>query len=369
MPKPLARRILTEAPIDFGGQPDYIDPEKKRRIEQGEHPYGADFPGDVAASETYPAIIRKIQHYTGIRPRSRADVQRVMGQMMQAVMTAIRIEEAHREELQQLAVDLVLGLPEFRGAKQAIDSGNLRIQAELTENVTLSRRHLEPEEDDPNRTDLQIPEIAQELGDEVAKRRFVNMMIQGNAINKNYAFHLVGDQLNRIDPRLLTMYGTMVSVGEFAYWAIPEEHWKSFMSQGPAGGSMHLTKDHDGVPLIRAQAVVFPVLVQEIVKGLMEYLSHEEAVDTETRQYVRGKADTLTDEQWDVMLGPGAWRRFMAAFGDSEEDQAMLPYVYDHLIHLPPREFKRIVTGVVRGTPEGQRYIRDLIQKLRSEQR
>jgi len=368
MPKPLARRILTEAPIDFGGQPDYIDPEKKRRIESGEHPYGADFPGDVAASEGYPEVIRKIQHYTGVRPRSRADVQQVMSQAMQSVMTAMRLEEEHRDELQQLAVNLVLDLPEFRGARQAIQSGNLRIQAELTENVTLSRAHLEPEPDDPERTDRQIPEIAQQLGDEVHKRRFVNMMIQGNAMNKNYAFHLVADNLNRIDPRLLNLYGTMVSVGEFAYWAIPENHWKAFMSQAPAGGSMHLAKDHDGVPLIRAQAVVFPVLVQEIVKGLMEYLSHEDDVDPETRQYVRGKADTLTDEQWDVMLGPGAWRRFLRAFGDTEEDQAMLPYVYDHLIHLPPREFKRVVTEVVRGTPEGQRYIRDLVQKLRQQQ-
>ena len=367
MPKPLARRILTEAPIDFGGQPDYIDPEKKRRIERGQHPYGPDFPADAIASEGYPDVIRKIEHYTGIHPRNQADLQRLMNRMMQSVMTAMRHEEAHREDLQQIAVDLVLNLPEFRGAREAIQRGDLRIRAELTENVTLSRKHLEPEPDDPEQTDLQIPEIAQQLGDEVAKRRFVNMMIQGNAMNKNYAYHLVADRLREIDPHLLDLYGAAVSIGEFAYWAIPEQTWLEFMRGAPPGGSLHLGKDDDGVPVIHAQAVIFPVLVQEIVKGLMEYLSHEDDVDPDVRKYVRGKADTLKDEQWDIMFGAGAWKRFMRAFGDTEEDQAMLPYVYDHLIHLPPQQFRRTVSEIVRGTAEGQRYVKGIIDKIREE--
>jgi|GEM_PF-1891582 len=365
MPKPLARRILTEMPIDFGGQADYIDPDKKHRIEHGGHPYGEGFPSNEAASESYPDMMRKIERYTGVRPRNQRDVQRLMMQMQQSVMTAMQLEYDHRDELQQVAVDLVLDLPEFRGARAAIDRGDLRIQAELTEQVDLPRRHLEAEPDDPNNTDLQVPEIAQQLGDEVSKRRFVNMMIQGNAINKNHAYHMVADRLRQIDPQLLNLYGTMVSVGEFAYWAIPEDHWKQFMRHAPAGGSVRLSRGEDGVPVIHAQAVVFPVLVQEIVKGLMEYLSHEEDADPETRKYVRGKADTLTDEQWDVMIGPGAWRKFMRAFGDSEEDQAFLPHVYDHLIHLPPREFKQIVTNIIRGTPEGHRYVRELIHRFK----
>lgn len=364
MPKPLARRILTEMPINFGGQPDYIDPQKKRQIETGGHPYGEDFPADEAASEGYPELMRKIERYTGIRPRSRHDVQRLMQQMMMSVMQGIQIEANHREELQQTAVDLVLDLPEFRGARAAVERGDLNVIAELTEQVEISRRHLDPEPDDPNNTDLQVPEIAQQLGDEVAKRRFVNMMVQGNAINKNFAFHLAAEKLNQIDRRLLGLYGTMVSVGEFAYWAIPEEHMRQFMAHGSAGGAVSV-RSQNGVPTIHAQAVVFPVLVQELVKGLMEYLSHEEDADPETRKYVRGKADTLSAEGWDIMLGPGAWRKFMRAFGDSEEDQSFMPHVYDHLIHLPPREFKQIVTNIIRGTPEGHRYVQDLIRQFK----
>lgn len=368
MAKSLAKRIITEAPIDFGDQPDFVDPEKKRRIEGGQHPYGQDFPADAAASEYYPELMRKVERYTGVRPNGPRDMQRLMGQMMQSVMTAMQIEIRHRDELQQLAVNLVLDLPEFRGARQAVESGDLIIDATLTENVELPRQHVEPEEDDPGREDLRVPEIARQLGDEVAKRRFVNMMIQGNAVNKNYAFHLAADSLRQIDPRLLQLYGAAVSVGELAYWAIPEEHWKRFVGQGAAGGSVRLQSSNDGVPVIKAQAVIFPVLVQELVKGLMEYLSHEDDADPETRKYASGKADTLGGEQWEIMLGPGAWRRFMRAFGNSEEDQALMPYVYDHLIHLPPREFNRIVTQIVQGSPEGHRYVRDLINEIKGEQ-
>lgn len=694
MSKSISRRILQEAPIDYGGQPDFIDPEKKRQIEGGGHPYGEDFPSDVAASQVYPEIMRKIQRYTGVQPRGRRDAMGLMMQMQQAVMTAMQIEAGHEEELQNAAINLVLDLAEFRGARAAVDRGDLKIIAELTPEVELSRAHLEPQPDDPQNMDLQVPQIKQELDIAIQKRRFVNMMIQGclpetalvltssgykplsdfetetvwtgnewafakkiamgadyfvkvtlsngyvfecdtrhkllcyvkawpewlsikdtvgaalahsaypalagnkqcedkefwywigryygdghiqytrktgtkirknsdlfceegkssranihwcfgkdeeqdflkcqaywksrgvkssvnsqsrddklskfnlrlhsaslirkwreygilpnqkswnkrlpvcvysldesrrkalytgyydadgtkakqhqitsvcrellqdfqligrtlnmpleikgpyvndtdrvfyrlvfsdefrdkvlrvrsveisavkkpmftlmvdsdthsfdseglisknSAINKNHAYHMADHELNAIDPRLLNLYGTAMSLGELAYWAIPSDVWKNMMRNGSAGGSVHL-KTEEGVPTIRAQALIFPALVQELVKGLMEYLSHSEDEDPEIRRYVRGKADTLDAEQWDIMLGPGVWKRFADALGDGNQD--LMPHVYDHLVRLPAEDFKRVIHGIIRGTPDGVQYIRDLVVKIRAE--
>jgi hypothetical protein len=360
-----AKAILTEAPIDYGGTPDYIHPEKKRRIERGGHPYGEGFPSELAASEAYPEIVRKVERYTGQRLRSPRDVQQVLMQMQQAVMTAMRIEQGHEQELAQAAVDLVLDLPEFRGAREAVERGDLRIEAELTSDINLQRASLEAEPDDPENTELQVPEIVQELGSEVTKRRFINAMIQGNAINKNFAYHLAADKLREVDPRLLDLYGTMMSVGEFAYWIFPDEQLKQFMGGGQAAGAAHIETGQDGVPVIRAQARVFPVLVQELTKALMEYLSHGEDEDPETRRYVHGKADTLDAEQWDIMLGPGMWRRFLRAIGEQNHD--LIPYIYDHLVQLPAEEFRRVVNEIIKHSPEGQRYLQNLIAQIRQE--
>ena len=360
----LAKRIITEARLNLGDQPDFIDPEKRRKLEQGGHPYGEGFPSDTVASEAYADMMRKIQRYTGIRPSGRNDLGGLTGQMMQAVMQAHQIEMRHRTELQQLAVDLVLELPEFKGAREAVDNGDLKIVAVLTSNVTISRKHLMPASDDPARADLRVSEIAKELNLEVEKRRLINMMVQGNAMAKNYAYHLASDKLNEIDPRLLNLYGAAMSVAELNYWSNSEEAWQHIMAHGSAGGSVHLTSSN-GVPTIRAEAVVFPVLVQEITKGLMEYLSHDEDIDSDTRNYAHGKADTLNAEQWDIMVGPGAWRKFLAAVGEDNHD--LIPAIYDSLVHLPAGEFKRVMHGVLNGSADGQDYIQSLVLELRDE--
>jgi hypothetical protein len=42
---------------------------------------------------------------------------------------------------------------------------------------------------------------------EVEKRKVINAMIHGGAVSKNYAYQLVSNELNAIDPKLLNLYG------------------------------------------------------------------------------------------------------------------------------------------------------------------
>ena len=50
--------------------------------------------------------------------------------------------------------------------------------------------------------------------------------------------------------------------------------------------------------------MTFPVLVHELHKGVMEYLSlHGLPGDKELRQKVMDKTDFLEDEMWDLRLG------------------------------------------------------------------
>jgi hypothetical protein len=98
----------------------------------------------------------------------------------------------------------------------------------------------------------------------------VNMMIQGNAMNKMQAYHMAQEQINGIDPRLMNLYGVLTSVGEFGYWIFPEDMMKQGMGAGAgAGGAAHVNRGEDGVPEIVAQCITFPMLVHELVKGLM----------------------------------------------------------------------------------------------------
>lgn len=377
-----AKMLLTEDPADLGNMPDFIDPGRKQKLSTHGHPYGKNpaFPKEVpppregskirsyaelVASEVYPEIIRKVARYTGIQPNRQHPAQLVR-MMMQAMQQVVQLEQGHEEELEQAAVGLVLGLSEYQSAREAHDSGELIIRAKLRPDVDLEGAQMEAPEDEEE-AEVEVAQVAQELDIEVQKRKFVNLLVHGSAMTKNYAFHLVDDLLNRIDPRLLNLYGVLMSVGELGYWMFPEEMMGAGMGGGAAasaGGSVRVTWEN-GVPVINAQGIAFPVLVQEIVKGLMEYLSFPDEDDPGTRQYAMDKADLLSEEPWAITLGPGVWKHILRAIGDDNHD--LMPHVYDHLMKLPPSEFNRLYHGMLRGDADSKRWITDLVQQLRNE--
>jgi len=283
--------------------------------------------------------------------------------MMQALQQVSQIERGHEQELEQAAVNLVLSLPEFAAARQAYEAGEIRIRAELTANINLQAAQLDAE-DTTDREDLQIAQIAQELDLEVQKRRMVNMMIQGNAMNKMQAYHMAQEQINGIDPRLMNLYGVLTSVGEFGYWIFPEEMMKQGMGAGAgAGGAAHVNRGEDGVPEIVAQGITFPMLVHELVKGLMEYVSYDEDMDSETRAHVSGQADTLDNEMMDIKLGPAAWKSIVSQI----DDQELIPYVYDHLVHLPANQFNQTMQTLLQGGPRSTALLQQIIQQIKTD--
>lgn len=417
--KSLAKRILTEMALDLGDAPDWIDPEKKRKIQQGQHPYadnpafpqqkpprraGAPYKDDpnrpdptrsyseLVTSHVYPEIIRKVQQYTGQNPRQ-MNPQQLMMQMGQAMQQAVRAEAPHRQELEQAAVEVVLSLPEFRDAREAVQAGDLKIEAHLLDPrammQAMQRRiqgaapeegeeepegeqmQVEPgEESEEERAELglDVPEIATEYDAEAKKRRFVNLLIQGAAINKNYAYHQIADQLRAIDPNILTTYGKLMSIAELMYWIAPEDVFNQMQGSGQGGGGMEeVVPEDDGTYTIRASAMVFPVLIQELAKGLYEFLSHNEDEPEDVRKYAYSKGDTLAGEQWDIMKGPGVWRHLNHLVNQANASELM-GKIYRHLVTLPTGEFNELMQEILRETPRGRQYIQQVANEIRAEE-
>ena len=417
--KSLAKSILTEMALDLGDTPDFIDPEKRRKIERGQHPYadnpafptekpahrpGAPFKdapnrrdptrsySELVSSHVYPEIMRKVQQYTGRNPRQ-MDPHQLTMIMMQAMQQATRAEANHREELEQAAVEIVLSLPEFSGAREAVEAGDLKIVAKLLDPQAMMQQmkqrirgaepdeaeeaepqgqmQVEPgEESDEERAELglDVPEIRGEYDAEAKKRRFINMMIQGAAINKNYAYHQIADQLRAIDPNLLDTYGKLMSIGELMYWMAPEDVFNQMQGSGQGGGGMEeVTPEEDGTYTIRATALVFPVLIQELAKGLYEFLSHNEDDPEDVRKYAYDKGDTLGGEQWDIMKGPGVWRHFNHLVTQANAAELM-GKIYRHIVTLPTGEFNELMQEILRETPRGRQYIQQLVAEIRAEE-
>jgi hypothetical protein len=274
-----------------------------------------------------------------------------MLELFPLVKTTMLLEEEHRKELEDLAVKIIR--EEFD-----MDESVVEIEATLKPNIDIEGTKKNAK---PVRSEMEFKnhdEIVQSK-DEVYKRRFVNAMIQGASKKCNHMFHMVHDELAEMDPKLNNMYSKMMSNADYMYYVVPD------MENGVNGGVVRVefpTKDNPKVKII-AQAMVFPVLIHELVKGVMEILSAKGLPKKKMGQFVIDKADYLSAEPWDMRIGPALWSRFTGVF--EPEDFHLKHHVWSDLVVLPPKEFNSKMKEIMAGTKEGKKIVKDLLHDIK----
>lgn len=282
------------------------------------------------------------------------DNHEVMQSMMPLVYDTMELESSHIKELEQLAIDMIR-------EEYDMDEDVVEINVELTPNINLEGTKKHPT---PKATNVEFDNHAQivEANEEVYKRRFLNAMIQGAAKKCNHMFHMVDDELTNIDPRLVNKYDKMMVTADYMYYIIPE------MENGVSGGVVKVdfpTKDNPK-SVITVQAMVFPVLIHELVKGVMELLSaHGLPKDKKIANFVIDKADFLAAEPWDMRIGPALWNKFTDTI-DSENFH-LKHHVYSELVALPVNKFNDKMREILGGTKEGKQIVKNIIDEVQSD--
>jgi hypothetical protein len=112
--------------------------------------------------------------------------------------------------------------------------------------------------------------------------------------------------------------------------------------------------------------MIFPVLIHELVKGVMEILSaHGLPTDKKLSEFVINKADFLKAEPWDMRLGPGIWGRFTDAM--DSDDFNLKHHIYADLAALPVNEFNTKMKEIMANTKQGKKIVKEIANKVRQE--
>ena len=313
---------LSEA-IDTGEMPDLIDPSKRDKIEN-EYEYveqilpdlgpAADRYLEIITSESYKQNIKKVAGILGI---SVSEIQNKFPNYPTMTMLAIkalndikRVESGMKQQLEKLAVNLVLDLTENKIIKQAVEDGHVIIDAklgdaDLTKSVTTDKM------DEKMSNGLTVAEnLNKQLNTDLSgdtegklRRTLANYMTQGDAVNKLYLFNIISDELDALSPNLSKKYGVLATITQVAYYFTPDFPITSDIVNMAAVGSEQVIPTGDKYT-IKVRAMTFPYLVHELVKGLGDYnsmdLASQEELDTET----------MDDEIKQIMAGPALDARF-----------------------------------------------------------
>lgn len=396
-------RFILEAGIDPGEYPDWIHKEKHDKIGQRSHPLGNNpaFPQNwqrpegsrsehweaLLASEQYQATLKRLNDFINRsrpegsrRPLGRNDFGTVIQAMFGAVMTAVKIERPHANRLVKMAIDLIFEQPEFAKLREPYQNGEFKIDAKLGSgelaNVKVSggqddeeapSAREEEQDNDPVAAEEEATEVLADLTPEIAKRKFINAMIHGGAVSKNYAYQLLSGDLQAIDPNLTTLYGVAMAGSEIGYFATPDSYAAAAASNpGTAGGSSEVEFEEGGVPVVRARGLIFPMLVQELAKGLLELVSYEGLPeDPDAAREVIDKSDFVDEESWAMIMGRGLWTRFVNALGGDNDEITM--HLYNHIVKMPTGEFNTTMQAIQSGGAQATEVVKRLAQEVRAD--
>lgn len=282
------------------------------------------------------------------------DNSQLMMEMMPMVHETMALESKHKKALEELAEKMIR--EEYDMPEDIVE-----IKVSLSPNIVLEGTKKNPT---PKSSDYQFENHDDMVNakEEVYKRRFLNAMIQGAAKKTNHMFHMVDDELTDMDPRLLNRYSKVMSAADYMYYVIPK------MDNGTSGGMVKVTFPTSENPkaVIEAEAMIFPVLIHELVKGVMELLSaHGLPKDKKLGDYVIGKADFLAAEPWDMRIGPALWDRFTDCI--DADDFHLKHQLYMELASKPVNEFNGCMREIMAGTNKGKKIVKETMDTIKRE--
>jgi hypothetical protein len=372
----MAKKIKEQ--LDYGDRPERMDPNLERKLASPESLYAQNpamkkKEGDVQrlVSNRFQKVAEKLSDVTGIQNLSSQQTQGMIYQeMMRKLPNIMRIEAAHRDELEELAIEAALEESEVPVDwykieaylnREPIDTSNFRMKPEEEDD--------EEEEDEEEEMEIPSFDIEDLTEDEIFelekhKRNIINAIIQGAAKKGHYIFQKpdIKARLDEIDPSLYGDYLGIMAINDFLYFSMEQMiEMMSQTGQGIAGKVELDDNDEEGEEgeegeetpdtVIKAFGLIFPILCHEIIKGLEEAKGrHGLPKDPEMAQRVMGQTDTLSNEPMQLRIGPEIVERIRFALPDKmyePENKGLINWFHTLLYQIEAQEFLEIIGNAI----------------------
>jgi len=394
------RKALLEAPIRYDG-PERMDPSLENLFNQGKTPYSKhpalpdknndgtpDSFEQIIASKRFKDVINNLKRLTGVTNLSGMNgMMQLQTLVMGAMNKVMQIQSGNKEYLENLAVDLV--------KKETGITDQIKFKADLVSPGEISKQGMQSkskeydedeiqqqfggeEEDEEDFQDdiMSFMNSMENFNAETAKRRILNALIQGGAKKGHYMFQLVVPELNRLDPDLVKLYGVLMSFADYLYWIMPNEQILNMASGGEGMTGREEVDETTDPPTVKAQAVWFPVLIHELLKGINDIVMTQGLPDDpRSAEMVMGVADTLPDEIWDMRVGPIIYEKLVNSYPEQlfDEDKKIIQfYLKSRIASLSTDEFFKTMKEILAETPKGKqivdKMVKEIIQELKNQE-
>ena len=261
-------------------------------------------------------------------------------------------ERKNRGALEKLCSDLVSNL--FQ-----IPEDTIQIEVNLTDTIDTSDYRMLPEVDD--NIEFDDIEDMNNICAEIHKRRMLNALVQGASEAIAYHISFYVQDLFDINPLLPALYSKIIKYSQYLTYALDERELKNANN---SGGSVRVTmKAAPDMLEIKAEATLFPILLQNAIKGILEVAVLQGLPDNKDKAYyVMKKADYKLAEVWDSRFGVPLWKQIEKSV--VKKSDTGLNFFFMELSMLPPSLFNETLQEVFAGTKKGKEIMNGICEHI-----
>ena len=276
----------------------------------------------------------------------------VMAQMQQLAMQVMQLEKGNEDLLEQLAYDIVYETFPYLESNQDV----IEIDAKIVPQEQV-KDALNPDsgEDIDDLDDEEEDQMMADIEADLKKRRLINAVTQGAStfsksapyVQQEYIDIIGGegttDKYRDLMQASLDMIDIIVSSG------MAKQMGKGGLENSSVGAESVFYDFEKEKWIIKARAVVFPVLILEIIKGMYEIIGLFGFSDLERGEKVVKKTDKITAEPEDIAYGQLIAKNLQNVINkldtnvSAEERDDFLQDIYK----LDNNDFIKLMTNVV----------------------
>jgi len=311
---------------------------------------------EIIASDRYKELVDSYCNTFGVNKQT-INPMEIMFSAGSANMVAIGKENGKRKELIKLGEKIIrqewnLDETEVVFDLEILEPGKIKLPKEASMHSPL--------------TDEEKEELENEMEDDIVKRRTINALAQGASLRGHYLFHLYRTEIEEIVPNVSEFYQKALIANDLFYYAISDEMFESQIESDDSSNAGYVKLDFSGeVPKIIAKAINLPILIHEMIKGIISLFSVVGLVGVENADKIVDYTDTIIGELWDIRLFPVIWADFHALI--DEEDYDIKKLILIELFKKEPEEFIEFMSLLEHRPDYAKKEIKDIVKQKRVE--
>jgi hypothetical protein len=357
---------MRKSGLQLGDYPNYIAKSTIDKLSKRTHPlakmpyydqstHPETWREEAMASERYKELVDSYCNTFGM-DKSQINPMEVIMCAGSANYIAVNKESGKRPTLCNLAEKIIreewfLGKDEVIFDLEILEPGKIK----LPENMSMQSPLTEEEKE----------EIENEMGDEIVKRRTVNALAQGASLRGHYLFHLYRTEIEEIVPDITGYYQKALIANDLFYYLISDEMFQQQIEADDSNNAGYVKLDFSGdIPKIIAKAINLPILIHEMIKGIISLLSVAGLPEKDADKVI-DYTDTIIAELWDIRLFPVVWANFHALI--DEEDYDIKKLILMDLFKRDTEDFIDFMSLLEHRPDYAKKEIKDIVKEKRME--